>query len=438
MITTKPNKLKVAETIWATPSESPLNLYPRDPSYYFEGISGSLVFLVGGYLFRVHPTIFAPQLEPAPKVVDCLSYLNLLVDPDELTIGTGISDADPVIVTDIRAQQFRHLLLALTGRPGDPEYMSLLADGEKDYRHSHATFIQYLDIATLASRLRMMNLFSWAVSQLTRHINSSCWTPDGTWDKTVVIQVAGLEKSTSETPEFIYSSFCSVPLRIFLRHVLDPSIRDPSDLCIPLYKIYQDYYDIEASPGLGIFGWMFAYVLSLGHQSPYWRELLTRDDRSILYMAQAELTNYVLSLGHQSPYWRELLTRDDRSILYMAQAELTNLATRPDICTDWLTNPLDPDYNILGRSCDDCSSHCKAVWELTYGQVGDLNSNEPLKDIRHLVRLPRYRIAFKNAVHGSWPCSNNCGIHVLNQIDWWSDTMGDDFYALYKHFVEHT
>ncbi|KDN37725.1 hypothetical protein RSAG8_09993, partial [Rhizoctonia solani AG-8 WAC10335] len=401
MNTTDPNNLKVDQLIWATPP-----LHPRDSSYYFEGISGSLVFLVDGYLFKVHPSIFAPELEPSPKVVNCSSYLHLLVDPDASTTGTGTNDADPVIVINVRAQQFRHLLLALTGRPGDSEYMSLLADGEKDYRHSQATFIRYLDIATLAGRLQMINLFSWALSQLTRHINSSCWTPDGTWDKSVIIQVAGLEKSTSEAPEFVYSSFCSVPLRIFLRHVLAPSVRDPSDLCIPLYMIYKDlYYDAETLHDLGIFGWMFVYVLSL---------------------------------GHHSPYWREMLTRDDRSVLYMAQAELTNLAARSDVYTGWLTNPLDPEYNILGRSCDDCSSHCKAVWGLTYGQVGDLNSSEPLKDLRHLVKLPRYRIAFKNAVHGIWPCLNNCGIYVLNQIDWWCDTMGDNFYVLYKHFVEHT
>ncbi|CAE7085570.1 unnamed protein product [Rhizoctonia solani] len=403
MNTADPDRLQVDRLLWATPLESPL--YPRDPCYYFEGISGSLAFLVGGYLFRVHPSIFAPQLEASPKVVDCSSYLHLLAGLDASTTGTGTSDADPLIVPNIRAQQFRHLLLALTGRPGDPEYMSLLSDGEKDYRHSQSTFIRYLDIATLAGRLRMINLYSWALSQLTRHINSSCWTPDGTWDKQVVIQVAALEKSTSEAPEFVYSSLCSVPLRIFLRHVLDPSIRDPSDLCIPLFKVYKDrYYNAETQYDLGIFGWMFIYVLSL---------------------------------GHHAPYWLEMLTRDDLLILYMAQAELTNLAVRSDVCTGWLTNPLDPEYNILSRSCDDCLSHCKAIWELTYGQVGDLNSSEPLKDLRHLMKLPGYRIAFKNAVHGSWPCLNNCGIHVLNQIDWWSDTMGDDFYTLYKQFAEH-
>ncbi|CAE6504221.1 unnamed protein product [Rhizoctonia solani] len=399
---TNPNNLSVDRLTWVTASEAPL--YPRDSSYYFEGIEGSLVFLVDGYLFRVHPSIFAPQLEPYPKVVDCSSYLYSLVDLDPQTTGTG-TDADPILIANIRAQQFRHLLLALLGRPGDPEYMSLLTDGEKDYRHSHATFIKYLDIATLAGHLQMINLSSWALSQLTRHINSSCWTPDGTWDKRVVIQVVELERSTSEAPEFTYSSLCSVPLRIFLRHVLDPSVRDPSDLSIPLYKIYKDHhYDTEAPESLGIFGWMFVYVLSL---------------------------------GHHSSYWRDTLTRDDRSVLYMAQAELANLAARSDVSIGWLTNPLNPEFNILSQCCKDCLSHCKAVWGLTYGQVGELNSTEPLKDVRHLVKLPGYRIAFKNAVHGAWPCHNNCGIHVLNQIDWWCDTLGDDFQALYQQFVEY-
>ncbi|CAE6477738.1 unnamed protein product [Rhizoctonia solani] len=142
--------------------------YPRDPKYYLN--SGNVVLLIERVLFKIDVSILKAEI--GPWGFYGLSPVQLLVGHNKQTLGTRGS-FDPVVVPEIKAQQFRHLLLALLGRPGDPEYMDLFTDAKDCLRHTKETFLKYLDIGYLASRLQMKRLANWAREQLLLIFNST-------------------------------------------------------------------------------------------------------------------------------------------------------------------------------------------------------------------------------------------------------------------------
>ncbi|KAG8707075.1 hypothetical protein FRC11_007716, partial [Ceratobasidium sp. 423] len=263
--------------------------------------------------------------------------------------------------------------------PGDPEYMDLLTDARDSLRHTKEAFLKYLDIGYLASRLRIQSLAGWAQEQLSLIFDSTSRVAESIWGADTLLQLATLAMSASK--EFHYKA------HIFLRYSLSPwtvpSINIYSDFLVDRYvSLYKDPAVFATSKEL--FGWVFLFIISLGHDSPTWLEQLDRGDRLVLYATEVEMTSL----------------RDYRYL---------------DVA--WLV-PRDHTRWYLDMCCDTCWKHCEAIWDSSFDRVGLLNSSVPLEDIRMLLLLPRFRQTFTKAARSSqWPCKAQCGEKVLASID---------------------
>jgi hypothetical protein len=274
--------------------------------------------------------------------------------------------------------------------------MSLLTAAQNPLCHNQASFVRYLDIGILADRLNMNSLKSWAQSQL-RHfleLTEQAWVSKSTWDKQLLLEIAAFGKSS---PEDIDNG-----IQTLLRAILTPSsVLTPPYLetCVSLYK---DSTFSKTSDALS--GWIFVFILSL---------------------------------GHRSSVWLNDLTRDDRLVLLTAQAELTNLSQRSDLRINWLTEKrgeLGP-FNLC---CGNCSHFWNPMWVSNYGKVGKLNSATPLEDIRQIMRLGDYRQTFAWAISsGTWPCQEECGKKVLRSVDERTNLLFQDFDKLHTYFVKY-
>ncbi|CAE6421316.1 unnamed protein product [Rhizoctonia solani] len=346
----------------------------RDSTYYLD--DGSTILLIGNTLFKIHLSILVPSI--GPNNYDYDSCLRLLIgNPGFPSTGKGASDADPLAISTLSARQFRHLLLALLGRPGDPFYMALLTDAKDRCRHTQEVFIRYLDIGNLDDRLHMWNLADWAHHQLELLLKSASQLIEKSWDAETVVQIATFGKTPDE--EF------SNQLHVFLRRILTPNPCGnlaPHDLslCVSLY---------------GSLG-----VLTISQELFGWAFLL------------------VLSLGHRSATWSTKLAREDRLILYAAQAEMVKLSEYTPLGISWLVQPRQPTNGLLHLSCSLCSARCADTWDTTFGKLGTLQSAMPLDDVRQLIHLPRYRQMFAKAISStSWPCKEKCGEAILQSVD---------------------
>lgn len=272
--------------------------------------------------------------------------------------------------------------------------MSLLADAQHSDRHTQELFVRYLDIGTVADILNMYKLNNWARSQLELLLGSGSWFSKYTWDEELLLQLDAA----------VWEEWFYYDVQAFLRLILTPP--DPIashhktatrlETCISLYKNPK----LLAERGT-LFGWVFLYILSL---------------------------------GHRSPAWLDKLTRDDRLVLYAAQAELTNLSSRPDLPLDWLTLHEDLISNL---DCEDCLPRLEVTWNSIFGRVGRLNSVVPLEDIRRIMFLPACRQEFAQAVHSpSWPCQRGCSNQVLAMYDMGLSGLCYQFSDIHKHFVE--
>ena len=124
----------------------------------------------------------------------------------------------------------------------------------------------------------------------------------------------------------------------------------------------------------------------------------------------------ILSLGHRSPIWTDQLTRDQRAILYTAQAHLTSLRKDKELDLAWLAHPRTS--SLLHKTCSACSNRFDTVWDASFGQCGTINSAVPLRDVSELVVLPQCRHIFARGVRSSsWRCEFQCGMNILRKID---------------------
>ncbi|KAL5639308.1 hypothetical protein ACGC1H_006723 [Rhizoctonia solani] len=356
-----------------------VSIYPRDLKYYMNG--GDTVFLIEGVLFRINLSILEPEGPQEPTRPSCVQ---LLVGRHRQISGTGTS-FNPIVISEIKAQQFRHLLLALLGRPGDPVYMELLTDARDTLRHTKETFLKYLDIGYLASRLRIHSLANWAREQLLLIFDSTSRVAENIWGANTLVQLATL--AIPDTVNASASQEFHSKAHIFLRYSLAPwtvpSINICSEYLVDRYiLLYKDAEVLATSKEL--FGWVFLFVVSLGHKSPTWSEQLGRGGRLILYAAEVEMTS-LCDYRHLDVAW--LVPRDH---------------------TRW----------HLDMCCEDCWKYCEATWDSSFDRVGLLDSSVPLEDIRKLLFLPRFRQTFAKAARSTqWPCKARCGETVLASID---------------------
>lgn len=350
--------------------------YPRDPAYYFE--DASTVLLVGGVLFKVQLSLLMPDPKPENYDFDsCIKYL--LGDPNTQLSSRGATDADAVPIPNVSARQFRHLLLALLGRPGTPEYAALFTDAQNPDRHTQEVFVRYLDIGTLARRFKIDSLGSWAQSQLRLLFKSPRPLSSNTWNKDTLLEILAFGK--------LWDTQFTAETETFVRFILMPSISShlptPNsvniDTCASLYKDPR-----LAKNNHGFYGWLIAVILSRRHISAVWLNQLSRDDRLVLYALQAELMEDVQGSG------------------YIFAAALLRTLQR----------------SLKVTSCSACSPHISAAQKSAFGPLGDLRSGAPLDHIKHLAELPYYSQVFAETIGSpTWSCDSKCWESALVKTD---------------------
>ncbi|KAG8729623.1 hypothetical protein FRC11_008330, partial [Ceratobasidium sp. 423] len=136
----------------------------------------------------------------------------------------------------------------------------------------------------------------------------------------------------------------------------------------------------------------------------------------------------IVSLGHQSPGWTDILTREDRRVLYAANATFTRLSNHTDIKVGWVMDP-----TAVKKVCPQCSSNFDACWSIGFSQCEGLKSRVPSEDIRHIVSLPEYQMDFWSA---SRAASCKCADTVVDNIELCLDSLYRGLTEKYKVLVE--
>jgi hypothetical protein len=114
-----------------------------------------------------------------------------------------------------------------------------------------------------------------------------------------------------------------------------------------------------------------------------------------------------LTLGHCLSIWKDQLTRDQRSMLYAAQAHLVPLHANSNIELSWLKDP--KKSRILGLTCSDCSERFDSVWRISFGLCGTLNPPALLEDVSKIASLPQCRQLIAHTARApSWQCKKKC------------------------------
>jgi hypothetical protein len=242
----------------------------------------------------------------------------------------------------------------------------------------------------------MKALEIWSHSQLKLVLKSSEFLSNYAWSKDALLQALSCANNTTSGGK---SGF-AYDMLAFVCFVLSSSATTPStskhttlniDACVQLYK---DPSLPTAMPKL--FGCVFAIILSL---------------------------------GHQSSVWKDRLSRDERSILYAAQAHLVRLDEHRELSLGWLSRPKSLIVSP-GGGCQSCQQYFHVLWNASFGQCGTLNSAMPLEDVSKVVRLPIYRQKFA----ANWACETKCGTReeTLKGIDVRLEELYAEFTSKYK------
>ncbi|KAF8599779.1 hypothetical protein BDV93DRAFT_560076 [Ceratobasidium sp. AG-I] len=252
----------------------------RDPNYYFE--DGSVVFLVEEYLFKIQCSIITSKSEVFRDMFG-LPIQAKSSKPNLSSSLEGSCDENPIVIPQVKARQFRNLLLFFYGVMTDPEYLSLVSDTTDEVQHSPTVFTCYLDVASLANRFCMTDIEKWAHKQLTRVLLSSRYLSFMVWDHNSLLEALWYSKLTPDR-ELEHNVRNLIECYVIFSPIeLVNAWRAPS-----IAHLYKDPTLKQQDPAL--FGHIFCAVLSTGHRSSFWKDRLTRDDRSILFAAQAYLT----------------------------------------------------------------------------------------------------------------------------------------------------
>ncbi|CAE6415021.1 unnamed protein product [Rhizoctonia solani] len=266
------------------------------------------------------------------------------------------SDTSPIEIRGITKKQFQTYLLLITGLPYNNDYLPLLVDYLTPEKHTQDLFLRYLDIATVAPRLGMAKLEEWAMNALhivfTESANSFRRVPYD-WKYGILLQLRGLTRETN----------LDLPVQAFIQYLIHKIVHDIrhnqgasgcSSKIADLIEIYQGFKKLDDDALLGC---VFLNILSLGHRSQVWSDL-TRDDKAILYAAQAQLTNLPQEFAPGSLAW----------------------VTKPD--------------PVAQQLCDACQLRLSGVWDKIFRECNEgLGSNIPLKDVLFLAEMPEYRWA---------------------------------------------
>ncbi|CAE6480911.1 unnamed protein product [Rhizoctonia solani] len=150
----------------------------------------------------------------------------------------------------------------------------------------------------------------------------------------------------------------------------------------------------------------------------------------------------ILSLGHRSPVWARCLTRNDRAVLYAAQAQLVDVSAALDLDLGWLSAP---NAATPRQLCDKCNTKLLEKWNQSFGQCSkDLGSGYPLKDVSLLAQLPTYRHIMPRSSGSKWGwgwdsgCKQNfsCLPTLLGSVDTHIQQVFAKATSYYKKIVE--
>lgn len=141
----------------------------------------------------------------------------------------------------------------------------------------------------LASYFGMRNLESWVHSQTRILLQSEealaaqKWSGEDLTRLFTYLQIGDM-------PNFQHELLILIQLILCPQNTPLSCIPDENNSNLLVYaKVYKSPHLATSNPAL--FGALFAVILSFDHRSSVWTELLTRDNRAVLYAARADLTN---------------------------------------------------------------------------------------------------------------------------------------------------
>ncbi|CAE6388932.1 unnamed protein product [Rhizoctonia solani] len=319
---------------------------------------------------------------------------------DVMPMLSNSNDNNPIEIHGITAMQFRDYLLILLGRPYDKEYSKLISYHNYFITHSKDICVRYLDIATLARRFRMVELEQWTIDALRTSFTGPTTTlakiASENWDCDTVLKLRAFTKATK----------IELPVLTFIQYLVSVGSKDEAIAAsgdhiddIPCVGLYRNFKESDIEPVL--FGCAFLNILSLGHRSPVWAGCLTRNDRAILYAAQAQLVNASEGLG---------------------------------LDLGWLSAPRSA---TPGQLCDKCSTRLLEKWNRSFGQCSkDLGSGYPLKDVSLLAQLPTYRHIISSGWGSACKQNSRCVPTLLGSVDTHIQQVFTKATSHYKKVVE--
>ncbi|CAE6464698.1 unnamed protein product [Rhizoctonia solani] len=268
----------------------------RDDHYYFQ--DANAVLLVGNVLFRLHSSLLSRECEVFRDMFSRPVWVSSPMSMDGSSEmpkkgKEGSCDEQPIVIPQVQPQPFRNFLLAIYGRPGDKEFRSLFKGvAELESVQAVTTFLKIIDIADLAHRFIAPDVETWALAQLKSHsylIETLNAYPISSKSHGRLLSYA---KRTDDEEMILWARHWT---RSYYNGAIETSsiassafgpIQKVRDQLVREYKLatLTQYFDAP------IFGYLFCFLLSLGHE--FWNKQtgLTREDRITLLGAQVRLT----------------------------------------------------------------------------------------------------------------------------------------------------
>ncbi|KAG9123961.1 hypothetical protein FRC07_013352 [Ceratobasidium sp. 392] len=359
----------------ATPELTPPPPITRDPEYYYE--DGSVVLLIEGVLFKVHASLLKAQSHV---------FRDMLTLPlgDNDQEPAGISDERPLDIPGVEAVEFRNLLKMFYFHPSNSYFLA--TPPAIHPTESWDIFFVFSDVARLANRFCMADIEKWAEGQLGSLVKSSA-THVATQAKNQIKDAIPLV--------FIQALWCAVDTQdISLGHNIRNLIQyfctlSPNLSPDILFELF--HYPELREKDLSLFGFFFLALLNLGHK--VWeREPFNREDRIVLFSAQAYLNPLPQSLG---------------------KGFMVPLLTKPQYEAGRL-------QHLKGKVCpDSCHRQLTTAWKNVFNSnyYSSVESNETMRATTQLGQLPCLRLEFAKAVRAHVPCGKDCSSKALEWLD---------------------
>ncbi|KAG8704575.1 hypothetical protein FRC11_009771, partial [Ceratobasidium sp. 423] len=330
--------------------------YVRDTEFYHD--PNVVVLLVGNTLFRFRASLLAPG--PGIEDYELKPYLKDALDPSGNTSnGLGISDERPIVLPkDVTIEAFRDLLRVSSGGVMNKQFMGILSGINGCFGCSPKLIDRLSKLGRLAGRFGMKRLDSWAQSKLDMIFQN--WILElserTSWNSAIILQLVQHMKMTSVADyrdRILRGTRLVMGALIVKSDECDLGDESKDRFGSTITRICTDLYKDKSLPTDApcIFGFAYAFVLSLGHRSPVW----VND-----------------------------LSREDRRVLHASNSILTRLCDHAELGVGWLTKPTDMSHIINDCSVCSSSSNFNTWWDRGFGECKGLNSPIPLEDIRHL------------------------------------------------------